>query len=120
MRLYQRWETMDSEEDARNFVYRSMTNLARSHLRKHRRTRVGDTPDAVEPDPATYATDRMAVEHVLKRLSQRQRTCIVLVDFVGYDSNAVATMLRTSDTTVRVHLFRIRRAIREALNPTEE
>ena len=118
MRLLERWGTMESDEHARNFAFKVAVNLARSHLRKHGRLslyglRSPDAPGASSPMGPSDAWLEMA--DALGALSPRQRACVVLVDYVDMDSAAAAAVLGMSAGTVRVHLMRGRRALREAL-----
>lgn len=118
-RLYQRWSKMTSQAHARNFLYKVAINLGRSHLRKHRRVHVGSVPMGIVSDPSTMSADLIAVARALEGLSSRQRACVVLIDYAGHDARSAAQILRTSESTVRVHLFRARRALREALQESE-
>jgi RNA polymerase sigma factor (sigma-70 family) len=106
---------MASTEHARRFVYRVTVNLARSYLRKQSRVRPGPVPDRALRDQDGDTTDRLAIAAALASLSPRQRACVVLIDFVGYDTRSVAALLRTRASTVRVHLSRARSALRAAL-----
>jgi RNA polymerase sigma factor (sigma-70 family) len=121
MRLLERWGTMESDDHARNFAFKVAVNLARSHLRKHGRLslyglRGPDTPGTSSPTGSSDAWFGMA--DALGALSPRQRACVVLVDYVDMDPAAVAAVLGMSAATVRVHLMRGRRALREALGMT--
>lgn len=123
-RLYPRWHDMTSTDHARNFVFRVAINLARSHLRKHlRRSRFGST-HADEPamsDPFARSDDWLLVADALGTLSPRQRACVVLVDYSDMDAASAAKALGMGTGTVRVHLMRGRRALRERLDlPKEE
>jgi RNA polymerase sigma factor (sigma-70 family) len=117
LRLYQRWDTMTSEEHARNFVFRVAINLARSHLRKFRRIvpsglrHADDVPARAGSQPEAWLT----VVAALAKLPARQRACVVLVDYADHDSEAVARMLGISANTVRVHLMRGRASLRADL-----
>jgi RNA polymerase sigma-70 factor, ECF subfamily len=121
-RLYQRWGRMESEAHATNFAYRVALNLARSHLRKEavlRRLRVRREDEAEGmPDEADRTTDRLTLAGALAGLSPRQRTCVALVDYAGFDSEAAGALLGLRSSTVRVHLTRGRRALAERLGTT--
>jgi RNA polymerase sigma factor (sigma-70 family) len=119
-RLYHRWNRMSSELHARNFVYRVALNLARSHLRRSRRLLVGPVPTVKVPDPAISSTDHLVLVSALGSLSPRQRACLILIDFAGHTAGSTARILRTRESTVRVHLMRARRALRTALTDPEE
>ena len=101
-------------------MYKVAINLARSHLRKHRRVQVGLVPAVTVADPAMASTDLIAIARALEALPPRQRACVVLIDYTGHDARSAARILRTTESTVRVHLFRARRALREALTESEE
>jgi RNA polymerase sigma factor (sigma-70 family) len=117
-RLFARWRGMDSEDHARNFAYKVAINLARSHLRKNQRLslfglRRSDEPGAAD---AAFAFDEwLQVADALRALSSRQRACVVLVDYADMDATRAAGVLGMGVGTVRVHLMRGRRALRERL-----
>lgn len=117
-RLFLRWSEMESMEHARNFAYKVATNLARSHVRRHLRLSLfglrGPTEPA-RPDPAAISVDWIVVTEALGALSARQRACVVLVDYADMDAESAARVLGTRAGTVRVHLMRGRRALREHL-----
>jgi RNA polymerase sigma-70 factor (ECF subfamily) len=123
-RLYQRWHDMASADHARNFVYRVAINLARSHLRKHLRLSRFGSAHSDEPataDPSTRSDDWLVIADALSTLSPRQRACVVMVDYVDMDAASAAKALGMGAGTVRVHLMRGRRALRESLSlPKEE
>jgi RNA polymerase sigma-70 factor (ECF subfamily) len=119
-RLYPRWGAMESEEHARNFVFRVALNLARSHLRRRRllpfRLRREGFRDTFTEDMSGATAERMAIVEAFGGLSPRQRSCVVLIDYVGYDATYAAEVLGMNVGTVRVHLMRGRRALRERLD----
>ena len=123
MRLLERWGTMESDDHARNFAYKVAVNLARSHLRKHGRLslyglRGPDAPGTTNPTGPSDAW--LGMTDALGALSPRQRACVVLVDYVDMDAAATAGVLGMSASTVRVHLMRGRRALRDALGMTQK
>ena len=124
-RLLERWSEMTSPEHARNWVYRVAMNLARSHLRKHLRVFLYGLHrrDDVDGSSATTSSDDwLEVARALGALSPRQRECVVLVDYTDMDAAGAAAVLGLSPATVRVHVMRGRRALREGLgiDPREE
>jgi RNA polymerase sigma-70 factor (ECF subfamily) len=119
-RLFPRWSDMDSADHARNFVYRVAINLARSHMRRTLRLSVaarlnGSGGQVVTPDPAERSGDWLVISPALGMLSPRQRACVVLVDYADLDSATAGRILGMRAGTVRVHLTRGRRALRERL-----
>lgn len=122
MRLLERWGTMESDVHARNFAFKVAVNLARSHLRKHGRLSLYGLrgPDAPGMSSPTGSSDAwLGMADALGALSPRQRACVVLVDYVDMDSTTAAAVLGMSAGTVRVHLMRGRRALRESLGMTQ-
>lgn len=117
-RLLERWSIMASDDHARNFAYKVAINLARSHLRKHGRVLLYGLRSPERPaasDPTDAADDWLDVTGALGALSPRQRACVVLVDYADMDAATTAGVLGMSASTVRVHLMRGRRALREGL-----
>jgi RNA polymerase sigma factor (sigma-70 family) len=55
----------------------------------------------------------------LRRLPLRQRQSVVLRDWAGFETDEVARMLGTKESTVRVHLARGRAALRDVLTVEE-
>jgi DNA-directed RNA polymerase specialized sigma24 family protein len=49
----------------------------------------------------------------------RQRQCVVLRDWAGFETREVARMLRMRESTVRVHLARGRASLRHDLSREE-
>lgn len=117
LRLYQSWDAMQSDEHARNFVFKVAINQARSRLRRTRRL----VPLRLEHADQLVASGQKHAEEwpdaiaALAKLPYRQRACVVLVDLVDMDSTAVGRMLGISPNTVRVHLMRGREALRRLL-----
>ena len=121
-RLFERWGDMDSEDHARNFAYKVAINLARSHLRKHLRVSfvgLGRPDKQSVADAAARSDDWLEVADALRTLSPRQRSCVVLVDYADMDASGAARVLGMRAGTVRVHLMRGRRALRERLGVAE-
>lgn len=116
-RLWDRWDSMSSPDHARNFVFRVSLNEARSYLRCRRSLRVlgFDRRPGGSSDPAEAVTNRLAVFEALGSLSVRQRECIVLIDYLGYDAPSTGRLLGISPSTVRVQLARGRARLRSAL-----
>lgn len=122
-RLFERWNAMESDDHARNFAYKVAINLARSHLRKHRRVFLYGLQRSVEPaspDPMTRSDAWLDVVGALGTLSPRQRACVVLVDYADMDSASAGRVLGIAPSTVRVQLMRGRRALREGLGLVDE
>jgi RNA polymerase sigma factor (sigma-70 family) len=116
-RLWDRWDEMSSPDHARNFVFRVSLNEARSYLRRRRPLRIFgfDRRRSGSSDPTEAMTNRVAVFEALKSLSVRQRECVVLVDYLGYDAPSAGELLGIAPSTVRVQLTRGRARLRNML-----
>jgi RNA polymerase sigma-70 factor (ECF subfamily) len=119
-RLYERWREMESVEHARRFVYRVAINLARSHLRKHLRVRLSGLEPRAHDTRMPLTDAWVEIADALGHLSARQRAAVVLVDYVGLDAGEAAAVMRISSSTVRAHLMRGRRDLRQALSLPDE
>ena len=106
------WPTITNR---RAYLYRAVYNAAQTH---HRRTRTRfERTDRASPSahwdlPNLHPEVRAAVG----QLSVRQRAVIVLTYWADMDPAGVADHLGISDGSVRRHLARARRRLREALD----
>lgn len=116
-RAFERWDRLASEEHARNFVFRVAVNLARSHVRRRLASPFGlRGPETSAADPSVQTTDRLLVFEALRHVSPKQRTAVVLVDYADMDAATAGQVMGIGEGTVRVHLMRGRRALRERLD----
>jgi RNA polymerase sigma-70 factor (ECF subfamily) len=120
---------LDSYDDRRPFrpwFYQIVRNVGRNAAA--RRNRWGSEPvSETLPAPETSALSeierweiRKRIDDGLEFLSPMQRSCFRLCDLEEYKAAEVGEMLGLSDSTVRVHLFRARKALREILRPLRE
>jgi len=106
----------DAVRDPRAWVWRSAFRIAAGELKERRRDqtlgtedRPGEIPDAVG--------DLM---NLIAGLPRQQRAALVLRHYAGYDTREVARIIGTSQATVRVHLSRGRRRLRELMEDTDD
>jgi DNA-directed RNA polymerase specialized sigma24 family protein len=118
-RLWARWGTIQDEDHAGGYVYKTAMRLCTRRARRlHREPLgVGDPPG---PDHLGPVLVRLDVFRALQTLPLRQRQAVVLRDWAGYETDRVAAMLGTRESTVRVHLARGRASLRNALKVDEE
>jgi RNA polymerase sigma factor (sigma-70 family) len=119
IRLHERWTEMESVDHARNLVYRAAINLARSQLRRRLRLRFeslkGREGAHTIADPSNDVIGWVVMAQALSELSARQRACVVLVDYADLAPADAGMILGITADTVRVHLMRGRRALRQRL-----
>jgi RNA polymerase sigma-70 factor, ECF subfamily len=101
--------------DSKAWVWMAAFRLAAGELKERSRAR----PVEVEP---TYELSEPADRLIgaLRLLPGNQRACVVLHDYVGYGSDEVARIIGVSRATVRVHLSRGRRRLRELLGGPDD
>jgi RNA polymerase sigma-70 factor (ECF subfamily) len=96
--------------DPAAWIWRAAFRLAAGELQARRRT----LPLTVDPaDVGDEAPERLLA--ALAALPERQRAALVLRYYVGHDQRQVARILQVSYPTIRVHLSRGRRHLRELL-----
>jgi RNA polymerase sigma-70 factor, ECF subfamily len=114
VRAWTKWDRYASTDHARNSVLRIGINLARSEARRRKRFASAAPPEhgSSERDLPT----QLAIVGALGRLSERQRTCVVLIDYLGMDSHEVGRLLRIPSGSVRTHVARGRKRLRSLLD----
>lgn len=105
----------DAVRDPRAWLWRSSFRIAAGLLRDRARW-VGEPVERSYEMPE--APERLLL--ALRRLPARQRACLVLHHYAGYGTDEVAAILDVSRPTVRVHLSRGRRRLRELLEVPDD
>jgi RNA polymerase sigma-70 factor (ECF subfamily) len=95
------------------WIYRVAFRVATDEFRRERRLSMRPH-DAITPPP-----EMRGLIEALRRLSPNQRAAIVLRYVLDLDTPEVARRMGTAEATVRVHLHRGRKRLRELLG-TEE
>lgn len=111
---WEHWDRVREMANPAGYLYRVGQTAARKHRRLGDRERLFPSPHPheVEIEPRLLPA--------LERLSEMQRTCVVLVHGYGFGQSEVAMLLNVSASTVRTHLDRGLRALREHLEVTRE
>ncbi len=109
-------EHFDQIRDPVPWLYRTAFRIASRELQREKR-RLAPTPD---PAPGVDPGEIQDVIRALATLSPNQRAAVLVHDLEGFTSLEAARMLGMSPATVRVHLFRGRRRLRELLGAGEE
>ncbi len=71
---------------------------------------------APQPDPE----ERRRLRRALEKLSARQRTAVLLHEWMGYSFREVGDVMNVSEATARVHCFRGREALKTLLTAPPE
>jgi RNA polymerase sigma-70 factor, ECF subfamily len=96
------------------WIYRTAFRLARAELKREGRHPVPQREREVAPPEVAGVVD------ALRRLSPNQRAAIVLRYEADLPIDEVARRMGTAQATVRVHLFRGRKRLRELLGAEED
>jgi RNA polymerase sigma-70 factor, ECF subfamily len=95
------------------WIYRTAFRVARAELKRERRP-ASEREREVDPPEVTGVID------ALRKLSPNQRAAIVLRYEADLPVDEVARRMGTAQATVRVHLFRGRRRLRELLGDEDD
>jgi RNA polymerase sigma-70 factor (ECF subfamily) len=123
VRAYEAIPAFRGEAGFGTWLYRIVTNLSMNHLRQRRsrqRHEMGlDESTMVPPQPdglpARSHELQEHIERVLHELPTLQRAVVILRHFDGLSTRQVSEILRISEGTVKTHLFRGLRKMRERL-----
>lgn len=135
VRLYEMAGTFGGQARFSTWFYRILVNLCMDHWRKHRwwRKLFAPAPGAEQGDDAVIerlpAAPDDPVDHVdrerqmtalwaaVNRLAPQQRAAVLLQVQEGLPTREIATVLKCSEATVRVHLHRALTTLRKTLSP---
>ena len=101
--------------DLRAWVWRSAFRIAAGELQDRRRRLGGDLPETMYELPE----EAIPLLRVLRQLPPNQRAAVVLRHYAGYGTDEIAAILGNGRATVRVHLSRGRKRLRELLDEEE-
>jgi RNA polymerase sigma-70 factor (ECF subfamily) len=101
VRAWQRWDRVSQSADPGAYVRKIAFNAHLSALRRAGRVTERYLRREPERDVAELVEARDTVEAALLELPTRQRTALVLVDGLGYTSDAAAEIMGVRSGTVR-------------------
>ncbi len=114
LKLWERWDRLDTIEDPVAYLFRVALNGVRMRERRARVAARKILPAAAARDPFDDVHVRDDVRRMLRGISPRQRTAIVLIEIFGYSSEEAARIMGVQPTTVRVLASQGRAALRES------
>ena len=112
LRLWERWDRIDTIEDPTAYLFRVSLNAFRSRRRRATTALRKLTPVDEDRDEFADAEMRADVRQLLLGCTPRQRAALLLVDLLGYPSEQAARILGVRPSTVRALATQGRRAIR--------
>lgn len=118
-RTWARWPSVATSDRPVLYTLAVARNIWKHDLRRALRFRrslhlLGSETDPSQSDDSLDV--RLAVEEAVGRLPGQQRWAVVLCDLVGLSSGEAASIMRSSPSTVRVHLTRGRQRLRRSLS----
>lgn len=118
VRVWSKWNQMQDDDHAGGYVFKTAMRLCRREISHRRR------PSPSSGEAGTEWTEQATIRHdvsaALSELSLRQRQCVVLRDWAGFETKDLASMLGMRESTVRVHVTRARERLRQTLGAQEE
>jgi RNA polymerase sigma-70 factor, ECF subfamily len=112
LKLWERWDRRDTIDDPVAYLFRIALNGVRMRARRAKTATARLIPAADSRDPFDDIDLREDVRRMLRTISPRQRTAIVLTEILGYSSEQAARIMRIRPTTVRVLASQGRTALR--------
>ena len=116
VRAYDRWRSVSAHPAPAAWVLRVTINVALDAVR--RKVPVVAPPETVCIED--QVVDVLAVARALSQLSARQRQTVAMRYFAGATEDEIAAALKMSRGTVKTHLARGVRRLRELLGSEEE
>lgn len=130
LRLYEHWENLPSQEDARSYMYTVARNLCMSYLR-HQSVETDfaqkklEEPDNDEADElaflheVTYQETMRLLREAIDKLPQRSRQ-IILLGLDGKNNVEIANLMGISVNTVKTLKKSAYRSLRDAIGNLPE
>ncbi len=120
LRAYERWDRVASMDSPTGYVYRTALNLHRSRRRALvvRARRIFATVPAEDlSGPVSTSQD---VRRALVQLPRGQREALILVEWLGLESEEAGRVLGIDASSVRGRLHRARSSLRRLLGDRDE
>ncbi len=112
MKLWERWDSIDTIEDPTGYLFRVALNGFRMRRRRAAMALRRHAPLPEIRDGFVEAEMRADVRRLLLDLTARQRAALLLLDLLGHPSEQAARLLRVRPSTVRNLASQGRRALK--------
>jgi RNA polymerase sigma-70 factor, ECF subfamily len=120
LRAYERWDQVGAMDSPVGYVYRTALNLHRSRLRSlvvRARRVIATIP---EEDLSGSVAASQDVRDALAKLPRGQREALILVGWLGLDSDNAGRLLGIDAASVRGRLHRGRESLRQLLGDRDD
>lgn len=123
VKVYSALASFRGEAELGTWIYRITTNLSLNHVKQHKRKaeRSIDVMDAAATHLASHdnhteeSDRRLHIERALHELPTLQRAVVILRHLDGLSTRQVSQILKCSEGTVKTHLFRGLKKMRNKL-----
>lgn len=119
-RAYERWDRLASTASPSGYVYRTAFNLNRKRLRRLRTARAKDIVEAAPADPTSEVERRLEIVRLMRALPRSQQHALLLVEWLGLNSEEAAEILGIQPSSVRGRVHRAREALLTRLGDIDE
>lgn len=113
-RVWERWDRVEGIENPRAYLYRVAMNVFRSRLRRARVARQHLFEVDAVSDELEGVDDRDLVVRLLRTLTPRERSALLLTTMLDFSSEEAGRMLGIRASTVRVLTTRARARLTDA------
>ncbi len=113
--VWERWDRVGPMDDPVGYLYRTAMNRHRGSLRRAARLARKAVPITPSRDELAAAEERDAIARAIAMLPTRQRVAIVLVEMLGFDAPAAASVLKVKEATIRSLASQARASLRGTL-----
>ena len=113
VRVYERWDRVGQMDSPEGYLFRTALNLHRSGLRRlasRARQLFEPTPAA---DPADVVQHRDSITRAMGSLPEGQRGAVVLVEWLGMNTEDAAAVLHIKPGSLRARLSRAKATLRQ-------
>jgi RNA polymerase sigma-70 factor, ECF subfamily len=119
IRCFQNLRKYDERLPFRPWLYRIHLNVCKSAAQRSQKRRSREVPLSESrhdrPTDDTGLDESALILRQIERLPSKQKAAFILVEIEEMDSGAAAFVLGCADSTLRVHLARAKKNLRESL-----
>lgn len=121
LKAYLNLGSFDFNRSFKDWFYTILCNRCKDQLRKRRRfqtfvtSKKGETLDQAGNRTGERSSSFKIPESILEKLRPKERISLYLWANDGYTSEEIASMLKCSPSTARVHLFKARKKLKSLL-----
>ena len=118
-KLWRAREEVDNEK-SKSYLFTVAYNAMIDHLRKVKRVYLKEEfKEEVKVQSRQINNTREVLEKALARLSETQRSLVMLKDYEGYNYEEIGRIMNLSESQVKVYLHRARLQLKEYLVKVE-